>query len=440
MPNFFGYLITDLFYCQIHEEHGWHPQFNQQNPNLPIMIRMSCLFTLLSIVPNAHAQPVATARAQIAQYYRLAMQYKGGNGVPMDYARAVGYFGQAAKLGDAQSAYALAYMHYKGLGCPQDYDSAAILFAQGAFNGRANSMYFYGLCWRNGYGVAKNGDSARYWLEKSAAHGYKQAAQELRSATAENSDDAAKALVRQIQNAALPNKAAPNVFRKTSNHLTAAQVVEGNYSGYLIQYDWSGQNVLASKKLQLSLSANGGAGLQGSWTEEGSDRVAIQASILYDSIVFRNTSYKRRDHYSPDSAIRYDFRNAALNLVQGGDTVFLGGSVDMFSPDRKEPSKPLFVALERITIQTVVNEISLKVSPSPFTSLLKVEFTLPKDTYVEVQLLGLNGTVAYRNTSGFLVAGHYLLPLQPGYISPGVYLVKLFYDGKNAVAKIIRGE
>lgn len=107
-----------------------------------------------------------TAELAIQKYYHLAVQYKEGKGVPMDYQKAFDYFQKAANLGDSQSVYAVGYMHYKGLGCRQDYALAARLFAQGAYGGRDNSMYFYGLAWRNGYGLPQNEDSAQYWLKK----------------------------------------------------------------------------------------------------------------------------------------------------------------------------------------------------------------------------------------------------------------------------------
>jgi uncharacterized protein len=129
-----------------------------------------------------------TAELAIQKYYHLAVQYKEGKGVPMDYQKAYDYFQKAANLGDSQSVYAIGYMHYKGLGCTQDYALAARLFAQGACGGRDNSMYFYGLAWRNGYGLPQNEDSAQYWLKKAAALGYKQAILELQSKAPENNN------------------------------------------------------------------------------------------------------------------------------------------------------------------------------------------------------------------------------------------------------------
>lgn len=202
----------------------------------PTFIALLTTFTCM----HAHAQTNSDLlrQADIQKYYRLAVQYKDGNGVGMDYTRAVGYFDQAARLGDAQSTYSLAYMRYKGLGCTQDYAAAALLFSQGALQGRDNSMYFYGLCFRNGYGVARNGDSARYWLARADSLGYPQAALELKMLAGENGNDSAKVLVQQISNAAIPDKAPPNRFTRVSHSMPSPEMMAGQYSGWLVQYDW----------------------------------------------------------------------------------------------------------------------------------------------------------------------------------------------------------
>jgi hypothetical protein len=397
------------------------------------------LMTAISLQSQAQTTAVDSVR-QAQSYYRLGVQYKDGNGVAMDYAKAFDYFTKAASLGDAQSVYALGYMHYKGLGCTQDYTLAAALFAQGAAIGKDNSMYFYGLCWRNGYGVVKNEDSAKYWLSKTAATGYKQAAQELKMITAENGNDSARALVQQISNAAIPGKAVLNQYTKIEHHLPASDIIQGRYNGYLVGYDWSGQYIISSKKLILDITGNNG-GLSGEWVEENSDSVAIKASLTADSVVFKSTQYRRKDHYSPDSAILYQFQNAKLNLVQTGDSVFLAGNIRMFSPERKEPSKFLFVALSRgelVTADTLTAGY-LKAYPNPFTNTLNVEFNLVQSANVEVQLLTFEGAVVYRNPSGRLEPGRYNLLLQPGHITPGTYFVKLIYGRHMSVTKIVKG-
>ena len=393
------------------------------------------LSSILCLHLSAQTTTDSATKATIVNYYKLALQYKDGNGVPMDYSKAYENFSKAANLGDAQSIYAIGYMHYKGLGCEQDYSKAASLFAKGALSGRDNSMYFYGLCWRNGYGVDKNEDSARYWLQKAAAIGYKQAVKELKMIAGENSNDSATALVQQINNAAIPNKTTLNKYSKIQQKLPSSEVITGNYTGWLIQYDWSGTHAVESKKLQLNLIASDNE-LKGQWIENSKDTAVIKASLASDSIIFNKTHYKRTDHYSPDTAIVYNFSNARLNLIQTTDSVFIAGNVEMFSPERKEPSKPLFVALSRKA--PVVEKLVVKTYPNPFSNVLYVDFNLLKSANIEVQLLTLNGTTVYRNPAGVLEAGWYSLPVQTGNIAAGSYFLKLVYDSGSTIVKVVK--
>jgi hypothetical protein len=399
-----------------------------------------CLF---AIIPMVYAQNSALPdnKATISSYYQLALKYKNGEGgIAPDYTKAYRYFSEAAALGDEQSIYAMGYLTYKGLGCTQDYTTAAKLFAKGAFQGRDNSMYFYALCWRNGYGLVKNDDSARYWLNKAVELGYPQAIRELQMTVAENNNsDSMNMLVRQISSAAIPIEAPLNQFKKVQHHLPPAELIAGYYTGYVIQYDWSGQNVVSSKKLTLNLTGHDKQ-LEGYWHEDDIDSFKINASLALNAVTFAGTTYARKDHYSPTTAITYNFQNANLSLVQKGDSVFLAGNVNMFSPDRNEPSKPLMVVLFRVdpSLMTSNGDLGLKASPNPFQNSLNVEFTLKDAAIVAVDLVALNGTVVYHNNAGTLEAGNYLLPLAPSNITSGVYFLKLLYNAKTAVIKVVK--
>jgi hypothetical protein len=400
--------------------------------------------TVLSASTNS-SRIDSTTQANIKKYYNLGLQYKDGKGVAIDYTKAYSNFLQAANLGDAQSIYAVAYMLYKGLGCTQDYVQAAELFAQGAYAGRENSIYFYGLCWRNGYGVTRNEDSAKYYLQKSADMGYKQATLELASPVGENGNDSAKALVQRISNAAMPENYTPNKFTKISPHLPPANIIAGHYTGYLIQYDWSGENAVSSKKLNFTITEDKGE-LTGKWVED-TDSTGITASLSKDTLKFNNTKYRRKDHYSAGNAILYDFQHAHLNLVQKGDSVFLAGNVMMFSPERNEPSKPLFVALTRTTLldkniqdstgSNVTAKI-LKVYPNPFGTTLNVQVEIPKEGRTILELETISGQTVYSLDAGIISAGIYAIPLQAGHIAQGTYLLVIRYNGRSESVKVVK--
>ncbi|MDE1191188.1 MAG: T9SS type A sorting domain-containing protein [Arachidicoccus sp.] len=407
--------------------------------------------------------------ADIHKYYSLAKQYKDGNGVAIDYSKAFDFFSRAAALGDAQSTYAVAYMHYKGLGTAQDYTIAAQLFAQGAYEGRDNSEYFYALCLRNGYGVMQNEDSAQYWLKKAASFGYKQATQELQMKVPENSNTAVTQLIQKIHNAAIPEKVALNQFIAVQPKAPDASVIAGDYEGYVIQYDWSGQHTVSAKKLHLLLRPNNGniataitanntVSFTGKWMEENADSVTIHASLQKDSLVFDNTHYQRKDHYSPNRAVTYDFRNASLNLVRKGNSVYLAGNIYMFSPDRKEPSKPLLVALSRIADVNGNNAINtqnyqnlndssnkkmdahlLNVYPNPFTTYTNIEFFVNRETTVGIELYNMVGQKVFEKVAQPLNIGLYKIRIEPSLqLAAQTYVLRLVFSNGQEVIKVIK--
>lgn len=408
----------------------------------------------------------------IRSYYKQALDYKDGtNGTKIDYRKAFEYFSKAAALGDEQSIYAVSYLYYKGLGVVQNYNTAAKLFGEGAYKGRGNSCYFYGLCFRNGYGKVQNEDSARYWLEKSAAQGYRQAKLELQMKAPENSNDSARKLIHSLHNAALPKNVVLNQFVKLIPQLPDTSIIRGVYNGFIIQFDWSGQNPIYSSKLKLVIDRSDKIASQyvGSWNEEGIEPVKIRAILAKDSLRFLNSSYRRKDHYSPDDAITYEFKNAALNFIKKNDTVFLAGNINMFSPQREEPSKPIFIVLTKTaatneatdqgvgvdsmsiaknkiksaiadSVENNINRARLvSVYPNPFGSYLYVEFEITAEGHFGVELYDMGGKLVYQKKPQFLSKGKYQIKIDPSSSLPTqTYTLRLFYENGQADTKVIK--
>lgn len=387
-------------------------------------------------------------------WYNLGLIYKDAtNEKERDFAKAYDCFSKAADLGDEQSVYAKAYLLYKGLGVAQNYSEAAKLFADGSYKGRPNSMYFFGLCLRNGYGIEANGDSAKFYLEKAAKKGYSQAELELASLTAENSNEQAKALAAKVQQQFMPSKPGSlNQYKRIDTDIQA-DAIEGKYDGYIIKYDWSGKHAVASSTLHLTIAFQDSV-LIGSWNEEGTDAaVPLQASLTLSSILFKNTSYRRVDHYSPQRAVPYDFKEAKLQWIKKGDSVFLAGTIQMFSPDRNEPQKPMYISLVRPSSDSVNKTLialkneegksinigkTLVAYPNPFNTILTVDFDLKKGDHVQTQLLTLDGKLVYNNAAGYLSAGHYRLPIKPQPLSAGAYLLRIQCGSESKTIKVIK--
>ena len=366
----------------------------------------------------------------------------------------------------------MAYCYYKGIGVQQYYEVAARLFSSGAALGRDNSMYFYALCFANGYGVAKNADSAKFWLEKAAGLGYVQATQELKAPKAENSNDSAVSLMEKIANTTLPEKTNLNDFRQVKAHIPATDLINGEYAGYVIRYDWSGKYIISTSQVKLSLrfsdnssdvDSNTGKNIEGTWEEQEGPTVPLSAKLNGDSVIFNKTSYRLKDHYSWDKQITYDFNEAKLNLIQSEDSVYLSGSIEMFSPERNEPSKPVYIALVRSAgtpsgfNDSIANNsintgdknkgladspsgiTSARIYPNPFHSTFTVEFILTVDAEVAIQLVNMGGATVYRKPKAFLTKGKYTINLDPGRIAGGMYILRLIGHNNEPInLKVIK--
>jgi uncharacterized protein len=396
---------------------------------------------------------VQSGRLNYAQaWYNLGMLYRTAqNEDERDFSKAYAAFAKAAELGDPQSKYAVGYMLYKGMGCAQNYPKAFHLFLEGAKTGKPNSMYFLGLCYRNGYGISQNTDSARYWLMRAAFKGYKMAASELQIKTAENSNAEAKALATTLFADYELEQNNLNQYRKVQHSLPAAKI-NGVYEGYIIRYDWSGQHAINWSRLTLTLRCEGKE-MIGQWSQPDSVEIPVFASLTRHALLFKNTSFKRTDHYSPNKAINYQFTNAKLKWQVKDDTVRIHGNLQMFSTDRNEPEKPIFIALKKVaegdadgSVLDIVNDDGSKINitedlavyPNPFEASLMVEFKLKSEAQVQTDLLTAEGRVVYSNHAGKLSPGNYLLELKPKELAAGTYFVRLQAGKELRTTKVIK--
>ncbi len=376
-------------------------------------------------------------------FYNLALLYKD----TMDFENAYHYFSQASEMNEPMAWYGQAYMLYKGLGCKQDYEKALALLKKGAYTGRSSCMYLLGLCMRNGYGTAINTDSARFWLAKSSALGYKFATDELAAKDPENIE-LVGALAQKIKTAqkAMPAGTPFNRYTKVENTVPAAEI-EGSYSGYLIRYDWSGQHITATCKLQVTIKYENDT-LKGAWIEDDSLTVPFNAILTPKALVFNGMQYSKTEHYDPGIRKLLTFEKAKLQLIKSNDTVYLAGNIQMFGRHSKEPERPQYVALVKTlkgnnsNLINIANEDgsllvnnTLRAYPNPFTSGFTIDFALNETCNVHTAIFTQQGKMVYSNPAVRLTSGNYTLPIQVN-LAAGAYIVKLYY-GKQVKSTIM---
>ncbi len=87
--------------------------------------------------------------------------YYSGLSVPQDYAKAMEYYEQSARMGNLRALGNLGYCYYYGRSIPQDYAKAYHYFVLGVLLGNdPNCLYKLGDMYLNGYHVAANEDYA----------------------------------------------------------------------------------------------------------------------------------------------------------------------------------------------------------------------------------------------------------------------------------------
>jgi len=285
--------------------------------------------------------------------YMLGEMYKDGIGIKQDYTAAFNIFSKKTLRNDYRANATLAYMLYKGLGCKQNYAAAYDLFITEAEYGNTSCMYYVGLCLKNGYGVPQNIKEATKWLKKSADKGDKQSISELSEKEPENKYPVTK----------YDKNSFINSYGKYQQveHRLALDSVDGNYSGLLYKYDWSGNYIIEQNAVKLTLTHTEG-GLQGT-LQEGGERFNFNATIGADGLRFTNSVYRKIDRYSGGKAEEWQITSAQLQRIQERDSIYIVGNLSMYSNNRREPSKPYFLkityALPEDTSRQVADSIKL---------------------------------------------------------------------------------
>jgi len=386
-------------------------------------------------------------------YNNLGNIYRTGWGVEQNFNTAYQWFEMGTKVNSSTCMYYQGYMLYKGLGVTQNYEKAVSLFRKGIKKGSLGSMYMLGLCLRNGYGILKNSDSARYWLKLAAKKGYRFAQEELQTPEPENKSinlpNNAKTFENNQYKSALVGKTEISpTFQKVAHNVKSVDIT-GEYTGYVIRYDFSGKHVIGNSEVKLKLDTNGNF-ISGSWKEGNGSTISLQAEMTDSGLIFNNTAYLASDHYSASKLESYLFKNARLHVVRQMDSVYLAGNIQLWSATRNEPEKPMYISMVRNTpfikkVSSCMDSINvktipvseLKVYPNPFKKGLQVSFFLKEQSRIDISIVDLTGRIVYRENPRSLTSGKYNLMLQPN-LQLGAYLLTLSCNGQVKSTVIIK--
>ncbi len=91
----------------------------------------------------------------------------------------------------------------------------------------------------------------------------------------------------------------------------------------------------------------------------------------------------------------------------------------------------------QVNLLSARNELTLKAYPNPFQDEVKIEFDLSKSGYTELTIYDMMGNVMSKPVTAYLGSGNYNLTIHFNGLNAGVYLIKMSFNGKSVLHKLI---
>lgn len=377
--------------------------------------------------------------------FHLGVMAKDGHGQAINYTQAFNYFTQAVNDNCIEGIYGLGYLYFKGFGCTQNYTQAAEYFKVCSQNKHPNGTYFYGLCFRNGYGKPQDYDSSKFYLTRAVFLGSRMAIAELKSPTPENSNNYAMKIASNLSNRSIARNTTFGEFSRVFEKSNESNL-NGRFVGHLIRYDWSNTYAVSESELTLELTAKNNM-ILGRWLENNQDSIRLNTTIIPSGLKFQKTFYKKADHYSMGKKYKYIFDEMDLKFSETTDSIFIEGQVKMFSVNRNEPEKPIYIYLakakagDNIQLENeLTTEISntLSVYPNPFSDIVNIGFSIAQSSKVQIKFLSSNGKEVLISKQALLDKGTYRIPINSSTFNTGMYVVQLIIGDKVETSKAIK--
>lgn len=128
---------------------------------------IAVLLVAFAFVNMAEAANDSSAEAS----RKLGMRYYRGEGVPLDYNKAVLYLGRAVAQGDAEAAYILGKMYEFGMGVKEDETLSAKWYIAGAELDDPFNQFQASIALYKGAGVPRDRAQAAKWWTLAMGHG-----------------------------------------------------------------------------------------------------------------------------------------------------------------------------------------------------------------------------------------------------------------------------
>ncbi len=407
-------------------------------------------------IQKAADQGLARAKAELGQLHQL------GTGTSIDYTKALALYEEAYELGDAMGAYSIGYNYFKGLGSvEQSYAQAVEWFTKSDY---PMAKHWLAICNYFGYGVPVNKEAAYELL--AANTGIVNSPTLL--AHLETSKEEAQGVLADYQGMDVAKQTeqinelfeAESTTVETTEEATLlnAAALAGNWSGKLVELDWSGERILRDFPASFEFSADedtNGIAYKASVNKSTDSNVAV---LLDESLYFQNFDISLPRLYKDNpkvNALNYSVLNADFQIKTIDHIRFLVGYVDTKVNNWGEPGPPMLLVLANDKVLTENGiEISKEVLeallaaqgdnfitlyPNPFKTDLLIQFELVEDSTTTVEIYSLDGMFSeIIANEAKQQAGKQLFQYNGSNLPAGLYVVRVTAQGVVHTKLIIK--
>lgn len=380
----------------------------------------------------------AAEQGNVAASCELGILYKYGKGCRLSLDSALYWFQKAAEGGSSKAAYSMGYMYYKGLGTvSQDYSKAVDWFQSST---HPMAQYWLAICYYYGYGVAQNTKLAMDLLSSN---------EQLGDGFGSNQwpEDSAT----EVENNRVELDVIDTLAIAEEIPFSAAEL-NGSWSGYLAQFDWSGTRI--EQVFPVSLEMAFDASMR-------TIRLNWQAAEVYHDGFLDGTTLYFEDLYL--TLPRLDFGGIGVNSLlyqvlssrfafkEYNNSLYVTAALESHINAWNEPGAPMSLVLTKNDGVAVTSEVLealavhkdsfIKVYPNPFQSQLLISYTLNTPAEVFVRISSFDGTfsenlVTPTNQS----AGMHQVYYSGHSLVTGNYVVQIEVDGELYSKVIVKNK
>ncbi|MFD2588427.1 tetratricopeptide repeat protein [Croceitalea marina] len=378
-------------------------------------------------------------------YYYLGLLQKKGIGKKANLKKSLKSFKKSFELGNKDAAYAIGYYYLKGLGnVQQDYKKAYKWFNKSK---SPMAQHWLGKMYFFGFGEKVNKQKAIQLLKNNQLLNSQVLVKQF-----EKNKESELELPKNL-NAFIKDKKIQSMYDlKNYDRIPIHSELEGEWEGNLIELDWSKEKIIKINPVEFS------------FTKETNinNRLNVK-TIINDSIAYAPGTYnsglldlnrltlsirKKYTDYENFSHLKVQLNSLEIRKITLNGHDYLLGRVNNYIPLWNEKGRPMIILLKKKdkdwdNAQSAFKEQAadfIRLYPNGFENYFLINFDLPEDSKVKVEILNHYGTPNYQKVfyNGMKTTGNHTLEINNPPSEKGQYVVSVTANGHTENKIIIK--